>query len=106
MDIQVPTVVLDGTVLAILAKEDTYGYVITKTMQEHMNVSESTMYPVLRRLKKNNYLINYDEPYEGRIRRYYQITDEGRAHLVEIQAAWKHFRTSVNTLLLEEEQND
>ena len=48
MNIQVPTTVLDGSVLAILAKEDTYGYIITKTMQDLLNVSESTMYPVLR----------------------------------------------------------
>lgn len=99
MDIQVPTVVLDGTVLSILSKEDTYGYVITKTVQEHLNISESTMYPVLRRLKKNNYLTNYDEPFEGRIRRYYHITDEGVARLAEIRTAWSYFDKSVNALL-------
>ncbi|MBM7617155.1 PadR family transcriptional regulator PadR [Weissella uvarum] len=102
MDIQVPTVILDGIVLSILAKEDTYGYVITKAVQEKLNVSESTMYPVLRRLKKNAYLTTYDEPFEGRIRRYYHVTDEGQQHLAEIRTAWGEFDEAVNALLEEE----
>ncbi|KRN33299.1 PadR family transcriptional regulator [Weissella halotolerans] len=104
MDIQVPTAILDGTVLAILAKEDTYGYVITKAVQEKLKVSESTMYPVLRRLKKHAFLTNYDEPYEGRIRRYYHITDTGLTHLHELQTQWQDFRLAVDTLLMGEEK--
>ncbi|RRG17889.1 PadR family transcriptional regulator [Weissella viridescens] len=101
MDIQVPTTILDGTVLSILSKEDTYGYIITKAVQEKLNVSESTMYPVLRRLKKNNYLTNYDEPFEGRIRRYYHVTETGLEHLAEIRSAWADFDAAVSSLLEE-----
>ncbi|MBC6499732.1 helix-turn-helix transcriptional regulator [Weissella confusa] len=63
----------------------TYGYIITKTMQDLLNVSESTMYPVLRRLKKDGYVETYDQPFEGRIRRYYKMTADGQAHLTEIK---------------------
>lgn len=104
MNIQVPTVVLDGSVLAVLAKEDTYGYIITKAMQELLGVSESTMYPVLRRLKRDGYLETYDKPFEGRNRRYYRITENGRSHLQEIIQSWASFRVAVDSLL--EESND
>ena len=57
---------LDAMVLALLTKEDTYGYQITKDIQEHFAVSESTLYPVLRRLQKNGSLTTYDRPYQGR----------------------------------------
>ena len=53
MTIQMPTVLLDGSVLAILENRDMYGYLLTKEIQKYINVSESTMYPVLRRLQKS-----------------------------------------------------
>lgn len=104
MNIQVPTVVLDGSVLAVLTKEDTYGYIITKAMQELFGVSKSTMYPVLRRLKRDGYLETYDKPFEGRNRRYYHITEVGVTHLNEISQAWVDFRGAVDSLL--EESDD
>lgn len=104
MNIQVPTTVLDGSVLAVLTKEDTYGYIITKAMQELLGVSESTMYPVLRRLKRDGYLETYDKPFEGRNRRYYHITELGISHLQEIVHSWASFREAVDSLL--EEHND
>ncbi len=105
MHIQVPTVLLDGTVLVALSREDMYGYALTKIVQESLSVSESTMYPVLRRLKKEEYLETYDEPFEGRNRRYYRLTPKGRQHLEEIIDKWIVFRDSLNRLL-EENTNE
>lgn len=105
MHIQVPTVLLDGTVLAALSREDMYGYALTKIVQESLSVSESTMYPVLRRLKKEEYLETYDEPFEGRNRRYYRLTPKGRQHLEKIIDKWIVFRDSLNRLL-EENTNE
>lgn len=102
MNIQVPTVLLDGTVLSLVNEHDLYGYAITKQVQNHLNISESTMYPVMRRLQKNGYLETYDEAFEGRHRRYYRITESGRIHLAEIRAAWGEFRVAVDNLLIEE----
>ncbi|EME5452171.1 PadR family transcriptional regulator [Enterococcus faecium] len=105
MHIQIPTVLLDGTVLAALSKEDMYGYALTKIVQESLSVSESTLYPVLRRLKKEGYLETYDEPFEGRNRRYYSLTSMGSRHLEEIIDEWIVFRDSLDRLL-EESTNE
>ena len=77
MTFQIGSVLLDACVLAILAKEDTYGYRLTQQIKETLGVSESTLYPVLRRLQKEELLETYDVAVMGRNRRYYRLTDEG-----------------------------
>ena len=86
---------LDAMVLAILSQADTYGYQITKDIQAHFAVSESTLYPVLRRLQKNGSLITYDQPYQGRNRRYYQITPAGRDLLEQYRQDWIIYQEQV-----------
>ena len=99
MAIQIPTRLLDGAVLAFLKQNDLYGYALTQNVQKIFSISESTIYPVLRRLKKNNCLTTYDEPYQGRNRRYYHITDEGLTLLNTIQDEWQDFSARVNQVL-------
>ena len=74
---------LDAIVLAVVSKEQegTYGYKITQDVRSVLDVSESTLYPVLRRLQKDECLETYDMAYAGRNRRYYKITDKGSAQL-------------------------
>lgn len=103
MAIQIPTRLLDGAVLAFLAKSDLYGYALTQNVQEVFDISESTIYPVLRRLKKQNCLETYDEPYQGRNRRYYHITADGSALLKTIQSEWTEFSEQVKQVLGEKE---
>lgn len=71
---------LDAIVLAVVSAEDegTYGYRITQDVRKALDVSESTLYPVLRRLQKETYLEVYDMEYGGRNRRYYKVTGAGR----------------------------
>lgn len=102
MAIQIPTRLLDGAVLAFLKHEDLYGYALTQNVQKVFDISESTIYPVLRRLKKNNYLTTHDEPFQGRNRRYYHITEDGLALLVTIQDEWQDFNNKVDQVLGEE----
>ncbi|MDO1605721.1 PadR family transcriptional regulator [Lactobacillus sp. YT155] len=99
MAIQIPSEVLDGSMLAFLTKEDLYGYTLTQRFQEKFDISESTIYPVLRRLKKDSYLETYDQPYQGRNRRYYKITDSGEERLKEIKQDWQNFSKSANEIL-------
>ncbi|API72942.1 MULTISPECIES: PadR family transcriptional regulator [Leuconostoc] len=101
MAIQMSSELLDGCVLAILDKEDYYGYALTQRVQGTISVSESTLYPVLRRLKNNQFVTTYDQPFQGRNRRYYQITTQGRDKLDSIRQDWIMFQANVDTLLKE-----
>ncbi|RMC47569.1 PadR family transcriptional regulator [Lactobacillus sp. ESL0228] len=96
MAIQIQTRLLEGTVLAFINQEDLYGYVLTQQVQAVFNISESTIYPVLRRLKKEKYLVTYDEPFQGRNRRYYKITEAGKVELQVIKDEWNEFKTKVD----------
>ena len=93
---------LDAMVLALLTKEDTYGYQITKDIQEHFAVSESTLYPVLRRLQKDGCLTIYDEPFNDRNRRYYKITPLGRQQLAGYKAEWKVYAANIDHIFGED----
>lgn len=64
-----------------------------------MNISESTLYPVLRRLQKEECLITYDKAYQGRNRRYYRITDKGKEQLEEYLDEWTFFKKNIDKVL-------
>ena len=90
---------LDACVLSALREEDTYGYVLTQTLKERIEISESTLYPVLRRLQKDEFLSTYDVPWQGRNRRYYAITEKGREMAMDYRNAWTDFRNRVDGLI-------
>lgn len=99
MAFKIESGLLDACALAILDKGDTYGYEITQKMTAAVSLSESTLYPVLRRLQKNNLCRTYDRPFQGRNRRYYSITEEGRMKLAELRQQWSEYKTSIDLLL-------
>ena len=91
---------LDACVLSVLAGEDAYGYVLTQTLKESIEISESTLYPVLRRLQKDDCLSTYDVAWQGRNRRYYKITEKGMGMALEYRKAWMDFRGRVDSLIV------
>lgn len=91
---------LDAIVLAVVSLEGTYGYKITQDVRSIMEVSESTLYPVLRRLQKDGYLEVYDQEFQGRNRRYYKITSNGMIHLDEYRKEWSIYKKNVDSILL------
>ena len=99
------TQLLDACVLAVLSHGDAYGYVLTQQVKARLDISESTLYPVLRRLQKEQMLTVYDRPYQGRNRRYYAITPPGLGYLAELRREWGSFRDGVDWLLKEDGQN-
>lgn len=99
MAFKIESSLLDACALAILKRGDTYGYEITQQMQKSIVVSESTLYPVLRRLQKEQLCRTYDQPYQGRNRRYYSITEKGIVQLAEYRRQWHEYRTAIETLL-------
>ena len=97
---------LDGCVLAVLSHGDAYGYILTQQVKSRLDISESTLYPVLRRLQRDGMLKVYDRPYQGRNRRYYAITPVGRTLLSGYQEAWSEYRRQIETLLFPEEPEE
>ena len=91
---------LDAIVLAVVCKEKegTYGYKITQDVRQAIEVSESTLYPVLRRLQKDDCLEVYDQEFGGRNRRYYKITDKGTAQLKLYQSEWVNYSSKITML--------
>lgn len=99
MTYQLTAPLLDACVLGIVDKEDAYGYTLTQRAQQVVDISESTLYPVLRRLQKAGLLSTYDVPYQGRNRRYYAITGEGRETLSFYRKEWIVYRNNIDGLL-------
>jgi len=96
---QLGSSLLDACVLAVLDREDAYGYVLTQSIKQVVDISESTLYPVLRRLQKDELLTTFDQPFSGRLRRYYAITESGKRRLGEYRAEWGIYRDSVDSIL-------
>ena len=93
---------LDGCVLAVLSHGDAYGYILTQQVKTRLDISESTLYPVLRRLQRDGLLTVYDRPFQGRNRRYYAITPVGRTQLERRREEWRQLRDGVEELMKED----
>ena len=100
MVFQVGAALLDACILAVLSHDDAYGYVLTQNVKEILNVSESTLYPVLRRLQKDDFLTAYDMPYAGRNRRYYSLTGSGKTLLESYVREWYDYKEKVDRILM------
>lgn len=99
MTFQTGAALLEALVLSAVSREDTYGYKITQDVRNVVDVSESTLYPVLRRLQRDGCLAVYDQEYAGRNRRYYTITPQGAQHLEQYRQEWNVYRSNIETLL-------
>ena len=104
MAFKIESSLLDACALAILKRGDTYGYEITQEMKSAIRISESTLYPVLRRLQKDGLRRTYDQPYQGRNRRHYSITEKGEAQLLEYRKQWDDYKTAIEKLMVEDER--
>ena len=99
---------LDAMVLSIVQRNDTYGYEITQYLRKAVDISESTLYPVLRRLQKGKMLETYDKEYMGRNRRYYKLTSQGETSLEEYREEWRNHKKKIDSILMDEgaEENE
>ena len=105
MDIQLKRGMLDVCVLAAIEDEDSYGYQIIKDMKPYVTISESTLYPILRRLEAGALLTVHSVEHNGRLRKYYHITDTGRARIEEFKEEWKELE-SIYRFIVKEEVRD
>lgn len=100
MDIQLKKGVLDMCILYILNKNDSYGYDITEKISKFIEVSEGTVYPILRKLNDDNFLTTYlMESVNGPPRKYYQITDLGRKRYLKLKEDWEKINVQVSRLI-------
>lgn len=93
---------LDAIVLAVVSRDvgGTYGYRITQEVREIIDISESTLYPVLRRLQKDDCLEVYDMEFAGRNRRYYKLTERGRVQLGLYEEEWRSYSEKISGMFM------
>ncbi len=106
MEFNVASKLLDACVLGIVAKCDTYGYDLTQKIGNTIHVSETALYPVLRRLSKDGFLTTYDMAYDGRNRKYYTVTDKGKEKLLDYKSNWETYKNTINGILGKENEHD
>ena len=88
IDPQLKRGLLDICVLSVLRREDSYGYQIIKDLSGYIEISESTLYPILRRLEGGGCLTVYTVEHSGRLRKFYRITPEGVGVIDQFLASW------------------
>lgn len=106
MDIQMKRGLLDLAVLAAIKNEDSYGYQIIKDLKPYMEISESTLYPILRRLEAGELLTVRDTIHNGRVRKYYHITEKGLEKIKLFKNEWQEIMLIYNFVTREAAEND
>ena len=103
MDAQLRRGVLDVCVLVAIKNEDSYGYKIIKDLKPILELSESTLYTILKRLEEGKMLIVRSVEYEGRLRKYYHITNTGIARIEDFKKEWKEMM-DIYSFIVEEDK--
>ena len=106
MDIQLKRGLLDVCVLSAIKSEDSYGYKIIKDMKPYIELSESTLYTILKRLETANMLTVRAAEHGGRLRKYYHITDEGLKRIADFKVEWKEILSIYRFVTKEDEGNE
>ena len=106
MDIQLKRGLLDVCVLAAIKNEDSYGYKIIKDMRPYIELSESTLYTILKRLENANMLTVHTAEHGGRLRKYYHITGEGLKRIVDFRKERNEILSIYRFVIKEDTGND
>lgn len=106
MDIQLKRGLLDVCVLAAIKNEDSYGYKIIKDMKPYMDMSESTLYTILKRLESAKMLTVHTSEHGGRLRKYYQITKAGLRRIEDFKNEWREVMSIYQFVIKEDKAND
>lgn len=105
MDGQLKRGILDVCVLATIKKEDSYGYQMIKDMKPYLEMSESTLYTILKRLETAGMLTVRTAGHSGRLRKYYHITEEGLKRIRDFEDEWKEMMAVYRFVTREENDN-
>ena len=102
MESQLKRGLIEICVLAAIRKQDSYGYQIIKDISPYLSISESTLYPILKRLESNGYLTVYSIEHNGRLRKYYQITQAGLGKIEDFKQEWSKLQKAYDFITGEE----
>ena len=106
MDIQMKRGLLDVCVLSAIKNEESYGYRIIKDIKPYLDISESTLYPILRRLEAAELLTVRTAEHDGRLRKYYKITKQGLKRIEDFKEEWKEGMSIYKFVVKEDIAND
>lgn len=107
MNTQLKKGILELCVLAVLDKKDCYGYELVNEISKDIEISDGTIYPILRRLSKEGYFTTYlQESTEGPPRKYYRLTELGKETRRKLTDEWETFVNKVNNILKEADSNE
>lgn len=93
------SVLIEFLILAVLEREDSYGYEISQTIKLIANIKESTLYPILKKLEKSGFLTTYSQEFQGRKRKYYSLTEVGREQLVTLKDEWTTYTDTIQGII-------
>ncbi|MBO7519194.1 MAG: PadR family transcriptional regulator [Clostridia bacterium] len=105
MDIQLKRGLLDVCVLAAIQKDESYGYKIIKDVKPYVELSESTLYTILKRLQATKMLSVRTAEHEGRLRKYYRITTAGIKRLDDFKSDWREI-LSIYSFVTRKDEGD
>ena len=105
MDVQLKRGLLDVCVLESIRSADSYGYQIIRDIKPYVEISESTVYPILRRLESANQLTVRTAEHNGRLRKYYRITEQGKNRIEEFKEEWNEI-VSIYEFIVKEDTGD
>ncbi|MGN0466902.1 MAG: PadR family transcriptional regulator [Lachnospiraceae bacterium] len=95
----VSALLIEFLILSIVEKQDSYGYEISQTIKLVAMIKESTLYPILKKLEKSGYLTTYSQEFQGRKRKYYSITEEGKKELVVLRQEWQSYKDTIDGII-------
>ena len=95
----VSALLIEFLILSIVEMQDSYGYEISQTIKLVAAIKESTLYPILKKLEKSGYLTTYSLEFQGRKRKYYSITEEGKEQLVILREEWQSYKDTIDGII-------
>lgn len=95
----ISALLIECLILSMLQTQDSYGYEISQTIKMFSQIKESTLYPILRKLETSGYVTTYSKKYQGRTRKYYSVTEEGRKQLTFLKKEWYTYRDTIDGIV-------
>lgn len=95
----VSSILIEFLILSILEKEDSYGYEISQTIKIATDIKESTLYPILKKLQLAGFVSTYSREYQGRKRKYYAITPQGKGQIRYLESEWMTYKKTIDGII-------